>query len=79
MWSPSPHLSWKSPSGAQYKRTKTKNKCNLAKYLRLAVAFVARATCVISERTVEKTNALLGYRPFPPLVGETEKVIKPFV
>ena len=50
----------------------------MAKYLRLAVAFVTRATCVISGRTVEKTNDSLGYCPFTTLVGE-RKVIKPYV
>lgn len=85
MSSPSASTFLEKPSGAQYKRTKTKSKCNLAKYLRLAAAFVTRATCVISGRTVGKTNALLGYYrfkspdTFPPQVGETEKVIKPFV
>ena len=44
----------------------------MAKYLRLAVAFVTRATYVISGCTVEKTNDSLGYCPFTPLVGETK-------
>ena len=44
----------------------------------LAAVCVTRATCVISGRTVEKTNDSLGYCPFTPRVGE-RKVIKPFV
>ena len=60
-----------SPSGAQYKRTETKSKRNLAKYLRLA-AFVTRATCVISGRTVEMDNNSLGYCLFPPLAEQAK-------
>ena len=37
-----------------------------------AVAFVTRATRVISGRTVEKTNNSLGYCLFPPRVVETK-------
>lgn len=64
MSSPSASTFLGKPSGAQYKRTKTKSKRNLAKYLRLAAAFVARATCVIHGRTVEKTNVSLEYYRF---------------
>ena len=43
------------------------------------MAFVTRATRVISGRTVEKNNDSLGYCPVPPQVGETKKIIKHYV
>ena len=64
MWSPSASSFLENPSGAQYKRTETKKQVQSGEISQYAVAFVTRATCVISGRTVEKTNDSLGYCPF---------------